>query len=542
MGIFIHENVSVSVTKEEWEKVYEETLLLVEAFPLADRGTITYAGRKVVCAVPAKEQKKENGEREWSASMDYDSLKWAETYHLPRDLVSDRKVDLTAGDAMLGALPAYMDYDWKEDRFNKVYALWGAKTQGEPYHMYLLAVACLIEDRLGEKAFVYGDITQGQCKKAVELANRYLERPICVPARCEMGRLYKRVLRLPLKESEKLKVFKTFYLGVHDESFGDFIKAHFPESVLLEYWKSQFSQSDMATVGFRKNLKEYLSFGFDLEQLCGMVNLNDQNGKPQWEKFIKPIMDSKLHLKEKRTEDLLDIQQDSEQPYSIWTLFANTVFHSAHNWKVNRYIPIEVIRQALKRGLGADCDVDRCIDQYLEEEAATPEIDALKSDLSPKEWRKMVRTDASEVFSQIMDRKMTVLQNQREQYEVSEYEDLINYKAGSTVDPALKEALGKSFRFYHGMVKEERYQTLMRQAPEDRCVFLIEQNQSLLLRDKDWMRIFSDIEEHSETYERYYPMVRVKLDSEGLRQMTMALVLNDALYAYAWELEQTLVD
>lgn len=46
MGIFIYENVSKSVTKAEWEKVYEETLVLVDAFPLAERSAITYSGKK----------------------------------------------------------------------------------------------------------------------------------------------------------------------------------------------------------------------------------------------------------------------------------------------------------------------------------------------------------------------------------------------------------------------------------------------------------------------------------------------------------------
>ena len=32
MGIFIHLEVSKSVTEEEWENVYEETLALVKAF------------------------------------------------------------------------------------------------------------------------------------------------------------------------------------------------------------------------------------------------------------------------------------------------------------------------------------------------------------------------------------------------------------------------------------------------------------------------------------------------------------------------------
>jgi len=46
MGIFIYEAVPKSVTKAEWEKVYEETLVLVDAFPFAEMGTVTYAGKK----------------------------------------------------------------------------------------------------------------------------------------------------------------------------------------------------------------------------------------------------------------------------------------------------------------------------------------------------------------------------------------------------------------------------------------------------------------------------------------------------------------
>ena len=34
MGIFIHMNISKSVTKREWKNVYEETLQLVKNFPL----------------------------------------------------------------------------------------------------------------------------------------------------------------------------------------------------------------------------------------------------------------------------------------------------------------------------------------------------------------------------------------------------------------------------------------------------------------------------------------------------------------------------
>ena len=44
MGICLHIGISKSVQKKEWESVYEETLQLAKAFPLADK-------RKVNCKV-----------------------------------------------------------------------------------------------------------------------------------------------------------------------------------------------------------------------------------------------------------------------------------------------------------------------------------------------------------------------------------------------------------------------------------------------------------------------------------------------------------
>ena len=98
--------------------------------------------------------------------------------------------------------------------------------------------------------------------------------------------------------------------------------------------------------------------------------MEDKEGNPQYEKFIYAIMDSKLYIKQKNTEDYLDIQQQEEQPYSIWTLMADFAYGSVHNRKVDRYVPIGEIRQALRSGIGDKCDTDQYIDQYLEKEAA----------------------------------------------------------------------------------------------------------------------------------------------------------------------------
>ena len=73
MGIFIHLEVSKSTTEEEWNRVYQESLELVNAFPLAERGTITYFGKQVVCAVRTREPQSSDRsgmEYGWHAEMD----------------------------------------------------------------------------------------------------------------------------------------------------------------------------------------------------------------------------------------------------------------------------------------------------------------------------------------------------------------------------------------------------------------------------------------------------------------------------------------
>lgn len=175
-------------------------------------------GIDTICLVPTVEREQAYGWNAekirvgWFADGDYETLHTAEEYSFFKDMVQDDEVDVHAGDALLGMLPAYLDYDWDNPICKRSYHIWGAKTQGEPYHMYLLAIACLIEARLGEKAFVYGDITRGQCKKAVELANKHLAEPIDIPDRCDMERLFKRVSKLQLSEKEKFAIFECAYL------------------------------------------------------------------------------------------------------------------------------------------------------------------------------------------------------------------------------------------------------------------------------------------------------------------------------------------
>ena len=74
----------------------------------------------------------------------------------------------------------------------------------------------------------------------------------------------------------------------------------------------------------------------------------------------------------------------------------------------------------------------------------------------------------------------------------------------------MEEIVGKSYIFYHHLSQEDAYKDLMQQSAMKRCQWLANNNHFLLMRDKDWKKIFTDILENETSFERYYPFVRVK--------------------------------
>ena len=535
MGIEIHLSISDSVTQQEWEAVYEETLQLVQAFPLADLRRALIKGIPVHCLVPTREQKEigrwNRGRIDtgWSTVGDYETMMTAENYYLPRNLVDDRKAAPDGKDALLGIICDDMDEDWDDSPYKNFYTLWSNKTQGKPYHLYLLAIACLIQARLGKKAFVYGGITRGQCRKAVEMANEHLSTPIDLPDQCDMERFLRRVSALPLSKIQQLTVFTKLYLGTQDAEFGTFLRKACSEETCDAYWHKVFQKFAFGTIGFDDSLSNYLLWGFDLEKLCQLVN---EKGA----EFVKRVMDAKLHIKDKDCSDALQIDWEESRPYSVATLFAQLAFAGAKNRKVDRYIPIEEIRKSLRKGLAGHCDTDTVIDEYLAAEAEKPPIRIPKRGMSEEEIKDAYSQDAADVFSQIMEIKRQELDEERKKYVIDAYEDLIYYKKGDTMHPDIRDSLYGLFVFFEDMLQEDVYRKLMSHSAKIRCKWLVEQNEHFLFRDRDWERIFTEIEEHEESYARFYPMMRADIKSENHRFMVTAVALNDELYEYGREL------
>ena len=303
MGIFIDLYLSKDVTDEEWAAVYEESLRLAEAFRLMDLQETEAYGSRLVCGIPSAEGDREKG---WRAVGDSVTFGMAEAQFFPARLGGlleekrKRRSFLAApADPLLAAAAGRTMLGWEDGRCMGSLHLWGNKTQGKAYHLYLLAIGCMVEDRLEGKACVDGDITLGQCRRAVRMATRCLDRPVRLPARCVPERLYRRIRALPLKKREVLNVFHYLYLGVADMEYGKYIREHFTEEEQAAFWKGEFRDLRIGSSGFASALRDYLNLGNSLEELCRYIRFTDRDGTEYYKPFVEAVMTSKVVLRNK---------------------------------------------------------------------------------------------------------------------------------------------------------------------------------------------------------------------------------------------------
>ena len=611
MGLGIYLAISKAVTREEWEKVYEETLQLVKAFPLADRREVECRGIPTICLTHSEEREFPSRWNEtkigWCTEGDLETLRRAEDYFLPRDLIGNREVYEDAGDALLGILPDYIDMKHYADESwrDGIYYLWGNKTQGEPYHLCLLAIACLIETRLGEKAIVYGDINRKQCVKALGLMDSYLEEPLKEPVEiatcCDMEKLWERVYNLYCDPVTKIQIFEHLYIGEKKAPFGEFLRRKCSKEAIETYWKDRFRNFCTSEWEQERSIREYLLRGFSLEKLCRLVDYSKYGEQP-YEKFIRFIMDTKMYMTEAEYAESMEDYQEELTPF--FSMLSRITFDSGRKRRIERYIPMEEIREALNQGLKEKCDVDSIMYKYLKEEAGiavdcfeneddfyeikdfnwrnigtsilesetkednqknmgtiglesetkedepknagiiglesetkedepknagTKSLDFEKKENQEK-FKRIWGMDAEKMFTSEREKNLKKQEQPKEKYDIEDYRELLFYEKGESIHPGMKENLQELEKFYRELLQEEEYDELLEKSRKERCEWLQENNRSIVIRDTDWEKIYTEIEESKEAFARYYPVMRVQMNSDAVIRMSRAYMINDDLY------------
>jgi hypothetical protein len=245
-----------------------------------------------MCLVPTKEKEIDvwfnKTDFGWDIVGDYSSLQDGDWNGLIKHLVDPKGFDPNAPDPLAGYI--------LEDS-NNSYSLWRGTICCDEAADALLAIACLIEDRLKDKAFVYGAITLSYCRKATMIANQYLEKPIGLPACCDAERFFSRIKKLPIDDNEKIRGFIDLYLGDKGPGFGQILRKYFSEEALYSFWRHVFKESEDYNNSIGYELRNYEKWQFDLSKLEKLLNLEKPDVKREYDSYLEDYYERKDPIK-----------------------------------------------------------------------------------------------------------------------------------------------------------------------------------------------------------------------------------------------------
>ena len=481
MGIFISYALSNSVTQKEWKKVYEESLYLAQKLALADFTDFSYKGINLHCYRKISEHQENcdgKNDPHWCAMADYKYMNDAEEFWVRKKL-ENKEYNPDAGAAILHFLPNYTNHKIDGPMCNQVKLYWGSKTQGHTYHAYLLGIACMLETRLKEKVYIYGDIEKEHCEIAVDIINQYAKEPVELPARCDFGRLYNLVKSQKISEEDKLLLMEGTYLGKLDLVCGDFIRKNFDEETLNTFWKNKFKKEDTSVFEITKALTTYLSLGFDLKEINKYLSFDDTI---ICENFICALIDI----------------GNKQNPLIAMT-------------------KEELLAEAEKQ-IGDKIDIKAVIAKKEKED------ESYNNDSFIMKLKK-IENEMKEEHKKLLESE--------DKYDINLPPEFIYYKKGQTISPELLECLSKTKEYVIEKVKEPYYIELLQDKPKEQIEALIIMNSWFPVRDIDWTHAIDYFETHEDALKRYYPLFRMDIGyATPFKAIAQALFINDDFYEF----------
>ena len=276
------------IAPELWERVYHESLVLLENFParLTRLDAQELRGEKRYVYTPEIVCKRDTPAEHWTVGGDLSSRQEAEDFELYRHHARQFPDGHLAG----GRADSH-DVLWAEpdDRFNDFYGngrlLWSSKTQGCPYHFALLAVGMLVESRCPRAAYVIGDIDRRQAEQAKVWANALLEEPIDLPVCVDPDRLYRRTFEMYGDERPAFRRFGALFRGEPSEVWPAIVRHADPPAARRCLAEGLDSFDSLGSGGASENAIRYLEATGDVAGLIETVGEIASGGNRDSEEF-----------------------------------------------------------------------------------------------------------------------------------------------------------------------------------------------------------------------------------------------------------------
>lgn len=312
MGICVFMYVNFKgIKQKEWEKTYEESLKLLDAFPLplmreeveGSSGCEHYVlTRNIV-------ENKGTPDEYWEITGDMKSRKYAEDFRLYRHISKYRErrnYSTTHGDVL------YAD-DENIEFINNGVTVFGNKTQGYPFHLAVLSVGVLFESRFPKNICVTGDINEWQVKKAVSLVNKIVEEPVVIPICMDGPRLWKRLEMLYPDRKRLIKRFKAVYRGSYRDALGVILRYE-GKSIAHKNFKREIEDYEsLSQLGARDLLITWLDTTRDIKLLIKLLCLPLGRRKFTLKELLENVCATFVNIPIEERKPLFSLTSSSER-------------------------------------------------------------------------------------------------------------------------------------------------------------------------------------------------------------------------------------
>ncbi len=508
MGIYIGlDIVPNNINQKDWQKVFEETMQLIQAYPFATLKEEDVYGFKRLALDRADGQcVKEYGveEKYWKINGDLESKETGESFTLfsSLDRYSRLKESSVTEDILLNFLN-------KNERGAR--EVFYAKTQGKDYHTYLLSIAALIESRFPKSTCVYGDITRAQAQKAVNWANSILDKPIDLPVRVDPSRLLER-LKVIDNEEKRLKALYDLSIG-DSEEVDDLIAKHFNVNTIRNYFAKKLRGFESATqLGAELIIIRYLNAGLPLEMLVDICCF-EKNG-PQFSltEFTKGICATWVLVEPTIRENINCVNKATDTPETVEEQFGSVFLDMRFmGRRTRRYISKEEVIKVLKGKLGDSNQLEEIIETKYQD------IVKMLEDEGRKQKKLIDESHAKTKENIIYTLEQLMFWNDK--YEISEF----IIKGITTVKEAVDESIATRTNLMQIIKEAEEQDQLIKVLSQ-----LIQDQQSLVLTKSAWDWIEN---ESNDVVKRMMAMLVLPVENASeVRKLYRALFENQGLY------------
>ena len=527
MGVYIFMSILPDkIGKEEWEKVYEESLELINAYPFMD-STIDQESYdilwKYVHRATEKNIRISHNEHSigWHVFGDYETLLGAESVSLLKDIEYYREwkdKNESCDDILTMKINERLFY-WEEELKLPVTSttIFDGKTQGFPHHIPLLAIACLIESRFPKYAIVWGDITIGQMKKAIDWANSILTHPIQLTERANNKILLERIRSIVQDDRTALKAFMALTMHNKDFRLGDFIKEHFDRSTLTAYYTAHFSQYNIETFGFHDALRNFFDLGFSIDQACDICVLDPNGCRYDAEIFAEAVLSMLWPIDKKDLNQRLSESDEAENetPDTVYSQFGRTFLKMAGVQEgVKTNFTSHDVTAILQSKLGHVVNIPSLLKNKKEKEAQDGIDDKDVADFYEQLKVNLDKTDA-----------------ELKAYTISDLDDLILWKKGDSLHPNIEKAIKriKDFVDEGKNRRQSSYDEFHSYENNKKIKWLIHLNDYFYIRKETWDYYIANIHQ-SDVIDSLFGLLIIKTDELNTNKLCKAIVNNVDLF------------